>query len=85
LLGDLAPAVLCLRRLTFRSLVFPSRSDEVQPSVCLRFPGSPSSPSELTELLLSVDLTPELWIVKLLMGGISSEYDSKDVSIELGA
>jgi hypothetical protein len=84
LLGDLSSAVLCLRRLTFRSLVFPSRSDEVQPSVCLRFPVSPSSLFELTALL-SVDLTPELWIVKLLMGGISSEYDSKDVSIGFSA
>jgi hypothetical protein len=24
-----------------------------------------------------VDLTPELWLVKLLMGGIDSSYDSK--------
>jgi hypothetical protein len=27
-----------------------------------------------------VDLTPELWLVKLLMGGIDTSYDSKGMS-----
>lgn len=41
----------------------------------------PAPSDELTGYFLassSVDLTPELWLVKLLMGGIDSSYDSKD-------
>lgn len=42
------------------------------------------SQTDLASLLLrSVDLTPELWLVKLLMGGIDSDYDSRDVGAVL--
>lgn len=36
--------------------------------------------SEQAEMMRNsgVDLTPELWLVKLLMGPIDTSYDSKD-------
>ncbi|KAI9790726.1 MAG: hypothetical protein M1816_004867 [Peltula sp. TS41687] len=36
---------------------------------------------EMSKLQTPVDLTPELWLVKLLLGSIDSSYDMKDESV----